>query len=228
VLDAGIDGLRVGFLDGYFREGVDKEVARAVAAAVEDFATLGAHVSEVSLPLAAAAYEATCEIMIRAEALALHEERLLAHPELFGDDVRRRLELGRNVSGVQYARAAETVRIWQAEVNEMFNQVDLLLCPTAPDPAPEIHGAETITTTQRLTRLAFPISAAELPAISLPCGFTQGGLPIGLMVVAARWCDTLPLRAGCAFQERTDWHWKRPPVPASTPNSPGSSAGNGR
>jgi len=213
-LDAGIAGARIGLLQGYFLEGLDGEVDHAVRLAADEFAALGAHVTEVSLTRAAAAYHATCEVMIRAEALAIHEERLAAHPEMFGDDVRRRLELGREVTGVEFARAAEAVRLWRAEVRELFQHVDLVVCATAPDPAPLIEGAETIATTQRLTRMAFPLSAAELPAISLPCGLTKSGLPIGVMVAAAPWRDSLTLRAGFAFQERTHWHLQRPPEPS--------------
>jgi aspartyl-tRNA(Asn)/glutamyl-tRNA(Gln) amidotransferase subunit A len=77
-------------------------------------------------------------------------------------------------------------------------------------------GAETISTTQHLTRLAFPLSAACLPAISLPCGLTRAGLPIGVQVAAAPWNDTLVLQAGISYQDRTDWHRQRPPTSGST------------
>jgi aspartyl-tRNA(Asn)/glutamyl-tRNA(Gln) amidotransferase subunit A len=210
VSDAAIDGVRIGVLGGYFAEGVDPEISASFATAADDLAALGAHVEEIVLHLAEPAYDATCLTMLRAEALAIHDERLRQQPELYGEDVRRRLELGREVSGADYARAADVVQQWRSEVRDAFERVDLLVSPSTPAVAPAIEGAETISTTQHLTRLAFPLSAARLPAISLPCGLTEAGLPIGVQVAAAPWNDTLALQAGIAYQDHTDWHRKRP------------------
>jgi aspartyl-tRNA(Asn)/glutamyl-tRNA(Gln) amidotransferase subunit A len=205
-----VEHLRIGVLGDYFADGVDTEVVNAVRRAVDDFEALGARAEEIVLPSAELAYKATCLTMIRAEALAIHADRLDRQPELFGDDVRRRLELGRQISGVDYARAADTVRQWQAEVRDAFERFDLLISPATPDVAPPILMADSLATTQRLTRLAFPLSAACLPAISLPCGNTDESLPIGIQVAAAPWNDTLVLQAGIAYQDRTDWHRRRP------------------
>jgi aspartyl-tRNA(Asn)/glutamyl-tRNA(Gln) amidotransferase subunit A len=209
-LDEGIAGIRVGVVGGYFLDGVDPDIATSVRHVADELAALGASVGDLVLPSAESAYEATCLTILRAEALAIHEERLALHPDLYGDDVRHRLELGREVSGVDFARATETVRRWQAEVREAFEQVELLVVPTTPEVAPPIESAEMIPTTQRLTRMAFPLSAAGVPAISLPCGFTDGSLPMGVQIAAAPWQDSLVLRAGVAYQEQTDWHRRRP------------------
>jgi aspartyl-tRNA(Asn)/glutamyl-tRNA(Gln) amidotransferase subunit A len=82
--------------------------------------------------------------------------------------------------------------------------------PSTPVVAPPIIETETISTTQHLTRLAFPLSAACVPAISLPCGLSAAGLPIGLQVAAAPWNDALVLQAGISYQDSTDWHRQRP------------------
>lgn len=211
VSGAGLGGVRIGVLGGYFAQDVDPEIAASVAAAVDDLAAVGAQVEEIELPSAELAYNATCLTMLRAEALAIHDERLRQRPDLYGEDVRRRLELGRQVSGVDYALAADVVQRWRSEVRNAFEHVDLLVSPSTPAVAPPIVDAETISTTQHLTRLAFPLSAACIPAISLPCGLTGAGLPIGIQVSAARWNDGLVLQAGIAYQQHTDWHRRRPP-----------------
>ena len=145
----------------------------------------------------------------------MHAERLEGEPARFGEDVRRRLELGREVSGVDAARAVAAMRAWRARMLELFDRVDLVLLPTTPGSAPPIAESEMISTTARLTRFTYPWSLAWLPACSVPCGLDGRGLPVGVQLVGAPWRDDLVLRGAAAYQDATDWHLRRPALSAS-------------
>ncbi len=202
-------GLRIGVPDTFFFDGVEPAIERAVRAAAEELARLGADVEEVSVP---GAHDAvgTANDLIRAEALSVHLDRLATAPERFGEDVRRRLELGRDVSGVDVAQAVRRMREWRVELAGVFAGVDLLLTPTTNAVAPPIATSEMIETTRRLTRFTYAWSLAGMPAASVPCGASEEGLPIGMQLAAAPWRDRTVLRAGIAFQGATDWHRRRP------------------
>jgi aspartyl-tRNA(Asn)/glutamyl-tRNA(Gln) amidotransferase subunit A len=207
------DRIRIGIPSNFFFENLDPEVDIAVREGADQLRALGADLIDVALPGAEDAYEAA-RSMVLAEALAIQEQRLIEHPELFGEDVRRRLQLGREVSGVDFARSMETVRSWCATVRDAFEAVDLILTPTTTTPAPLIASAEMIETTAMLTRLTWPWSAARTPAISLACGVTAAG-PIGLQLAARPWNESILLEASLAYQESTDWHRLRPPSPGT-------------
>jgi aspartyl-tRNA(Asn)/glutamyl-tRNA(Gln) amidotransferase subunit A len=214
-LELGMDGLRVGVPRSFYFAELDDEVERAVHAAAEVMAAVGADVDEIGLPGAAEACEATSQI-IRAEALAVHRERLEGNPEFFGEDLRRRLPLGYDVSGADYARHRQTGRAWTRTVEQAFERTDILLTPVAGTVAPRADESETIETTRRLTRLTYGWSLAGLPVLALPCGFSADGLPIGAQLTAPKWDEALLLRAGAAYQRKTDWHLREPEVASAT------------
>lgn len=213
-IEAGIAGVRIGVPREFFFDGVDPEIAGLVTAAADCLADLGAEVFELALPGAEEAYE-ICTLLIRADALALHRRRLDEQPELFGDEVRERLRLGEAVTGWEYARMVERMYEWRRDMRLRFREdVDLILTPAANAVAPPIEGAGMIATTAQLTRFTYPWSLAHLPAVSVPCGFTEAGLPVGLQLAADQYRDSLLLRAGIAYQDVTDWHRRRPPAAA--------------
>ena len=185
------------------------------ARAAEALAAVGADVHEIGLAGAADACEATSQI-IRAEALAVHRERLERDPELFAEDLRRRLPLGYDVSGADYARHRQTGRAWRRTVQQAFEWTDIILTPVAGTAAPRADESETIETTRRLTRLTYGWSLAEIPALALPCGFAADGLPIGVQLTAPKWREALLLRAGFAYQRKTDWHLREPMLESAT------------
>ena len=208
-LDAGIEGVRIARLGGFFAERVDPAVDRAVGDAADVLGRLGAELVELELPGGAKA-TANAGELIRAEALSIHLDDLNATPDSFGPDVRERLELGREVSGVDVARALAEMRAWRALLLRQFGNVDLLLTPTTIEAAPEIAGSNMLETTARLTRFTYPWSLAGLPAISVPCGHDAAGLPVGMQLIAAPWRDDTLLTAAVAYQGGTDWHTRRP------------------
>ena len=206
-------GLRIGLPAEFFFEDVEPDIEHAVRAAADRLVELGADVREVSVPGASAAVS-TANGLIRAEALSVHAERLAMEPERFGADVRRRLELGREITGVDVARALRGMREWRAEMLEVFADFDLILSPTTNAVAPPVATSEMIETTARLTRFTYAWSLAGMPAASVPCGASADGLPVGMQLAAAPWHDRVVLRAGIAYQAATDWHRRRPPLDA--------------
>jgi aspartyl-tRNA(Asn)/glutamyl-tRNA(Gln) amidotransferase subunit A len=206
-----LDGVRIGVAAGFFFEDVEPAVAANVHAAAEVLAELGAMVTAIEVPGADLAAR-DCSVLIRAEALSEHRERLEQDPGRIGEDVRRRLALGYDVTGVQVAESLSRMRRWQAQMRVIFDDVDLILSPSTPVTAPVIEGAEMIATSGRVTRVCYPWSLAGLPSIAVPCGLDEHGLPTGLQLAAASWQDSLALRVGAAYQRVTDFHRQRPPA----------------
>lgn len=210
-LELGFDGLRIGLPSAFAFENVDADIVRLVRDAAELMARSGAAVEEIDLPGAEQAVE-SCTAIIRAESYAIHRERLETQPERFGDDVRKRLLLGREISGSDYAAHRQFGRVWRRAVEDAFERVDLILSPATGTTAPPV-GSEMIETTQRLVRLTYGWSLAGLPAMSVPCGLSDTGMPVGLQLAAARFREATLLRAGAAYQLETDWHLRQPPLP---------------
>jgi aspartyl-tRNA(Asn)/glutamyl-tRNA(Gln) amidotransferase subunit A len=211
-LDAGLEGMRIGIPRNFFFDEVDADIVTLVHVAADTLADHGAELIDLDLPGAGEAIDSTTG-MIRAEAHAIHRERLRDAPELFGEDVRRRLELGAEITGAEYAAHRERARAWHRTVQHAFERVDLILAPSTGTTAPPI-GSEMIETTQRLVRLTYGWSLAGLPALSVPCGLSDAGLPVGLQLAAPRFGETALVRAGAAYQRETDWHLQEPALAA--------------
>lgn len=204
-----VRGLRVGLPAEFFLEDVEPDIEAAVRAAAEQLRELGADVRTVPVPGASDAVH-TANRLIRAEALSVHAERLATAKERFGEDVRRRLELGTEITGVEVATAIREMREWRTRMLAVFADLDVILTPTTNAVAPRIAESEMIATTARLTRFTYAWSLAGMPAVSVPCGLSRDGLPIGMQLAAAPWHDRVALRAGIAFQAATDHHRRRP------------------
>ena len=207
----GMAGVRIGIPTNYFFEDLEPEIEAHVRAAADVFADLGAEVFEVEVPGADAANQ-ICTLIIRADALALHRDRYRTQPELFGDDVRRRLRLGELVSGAEYSAMLQRMYEWRLVLRDLFAVTDLVISPTTNAVAPPILGTETelIAASDQLTRFTYAWSLGHVPAISLPCGISREGLPIGMQLGAGPWQEPLLLRAAAAYQRVTDWHLRRP------------------
>ncbi len=213
-LGGGARGMRIGIPRQFFFESLDPEVESAVRAAIGTLESLGAELSEVSLPHIAEAPAALSAMMLP-EALAYHQRWMAERAGDYGDDVRYRLELGASYSAVQYVQAQRfremIVSEWRDDV---FGSVDLLAMPTTMITAPLIEAGD-LQATFRLIRNTNPLNLLGVPAISLPCGFTQGGLPIGLQLAGRWWDEATVLRAAHAYQGATDWHTRRPRLAAN-------------
>lgn len=208
-IEEGVRGWRVAMAAGRYVEAADPQVLAAVAGAAQTFRELGARVEEVDLSWIAGLALANGQ-MTQADGAAFHRARLAEHPGWFGADVRERLEAGAALTSGGYALARRTQVEGRRRFELFFDEYDLLLLPTTPIPAPPIEGTEAVDAARRLTRFTAPFNLAGLPALSLPCGFTDGGLPIGLQLVSGHWKEAKALQAGHAFEQATEWHHRRP------------------
>ena len=151
-------------------------------------------------------------IMTQADGAAFHRDRLKEHPDWFGADVRQRLETGAKFTSTEYALARRTQAEVRRRCDNLFEEFDVLILPTTPITAPILEGENAVERARLLTRLTAPFNVTGLPALSIPCGFTSEGLPIGLQIVSRAWNESGVLRIGYSYQEATDWHRMRPSI----------------
>jgi aspartyl-tRNA(Asn)/glutamyl-tRNA(Gln) amidotransferase subunit A len=210
-IEEGVTGLRVAVAAGSYSEDAEAEVLNAVRQAAAVFESLGARVSLVDASFLREAALAN-GLMTQADGAAYHRERLAGHPEWFGADVRQRLETGRDTTSGDYSLARKTQSEMKHRLGRFFDEHDVLLLPTTPSAAPLIDGNSAVEQARRLTRFTAPFNLAGLPALSIPCGFTEGGLPIGLQIAAGAWRESTILRAGRAYEKGTNWMQRRPAI----------------
>lgn len=208
-LMGGVRGWRIALADDEFFNKGDEQVLSAVEQAAEVFAGLGAHIEKVAFP---GAYEAAKNngLMVASDAAAFHRQRLEEEGQKFGADIRQRLEAGAAYTSSDYILARRSQVVLRRRFEEFFRKYDLLLTATTPITAPPIKGLDAVEQAATLTRFTAPFNFTGLPAISLPCGMTDQGLPIGMQLVARPWGEVSLLRAAQAFEGATDWHLKHP------------------
>jgi aspartyl-tRNA(Asn)/glutamyl-tRNA(Gln) amidotransferase subunit A len=207
----------LGWPKQYFFERIDREVQNAIESAAKCFKSLGATIKEFSLPGLAHAVEPSTNIAL-AEATEYHESQgyFPAQASKYGDEVRHRLELGRKILAVDYLHALDVKREITQGFDAVFEDVDAILAPTLPIAAPRIGeeevviGGEKETVRSALVRLNRPANLTGHPAVSIPCGFTRGGLPIGLQLIGPYWSEARLLSIALAYEEQTEWHKRRP------------------
>jgi len=206
-----MEGRKVAIGSGEFIETSDPEVLNAVREAANVFEAMGCKVQKVNVDWMRDAALAN-KTMTQSDGAAVHRDRLKEHPEMFGEDIRRRLEDGAKTTSTDYVFARRA----QAEVRKrcelFFESTDLLIVPTTPIAAPTIEGHDAVEQAGRLTRFTAPFNLASLPAISIPCGFTSEGLPIGLQIISRAWADAKVLNAAYAYEQATEWHKQRPEI----------------
>ncbi|MFM8425760.1 MAG: amidase [Chloroflexota bacterium] len=203
---------KVAFAIGHFVEEVtNPEILAAVRKAADVLADLGAIVEEVNTDYLHEGALANA-IMTQADGAAFHRDRLKEHPDWFGADVRQRLETGAKFTSTEYALARRTQAEVRRRCDNLFEEFDVLILPTTPITAPILEGENAVERARLLTRLTAPFNVTGLPALSIPCGFTSEGLPIGLQIVSRAWNESGVLRIGYSYQEATDWHRMKPSI----------------
>ncbi len=208
-------GLRIGLDPEWALTGIHPEVRGAFQEALDVLKDLGARVVEVSVPGLEEGMEAALTIL-SAEAAAVHEEFLRTRPDDYQPDVRARLEKGLQVRGVDYGRARRQGELLRRQFDLLFQQVDLFATPMCAIPAPKIGqrevsiGGESVPVMAPLTRYARVFNLTGLPAITVPCGFSSEGLPLGLQLAGRAWDEVTVLRAACAYERATGWTRHRP------------------
>jgi aspartyl-tRNA(Asn)/glutamyl-tRNA(Gln) amidotransferase subunit A len=213
-IDAGVMGWRIALAAGNYFDRNDPQVSLAIQAAAQVFSELGASVDEIELAGLHTAARAN-QLIVISDAAAYHQQRLAERPQDFGQDVLMRLQSGAAVTSSEYSLAHRTQTILRRQFDAFFDNWDILLLPTTPVAAPPIVGPDAVEQARLLTRYTAPFNLTGLPAISLPCGFNDQNLPIGLQIVARTWSEAKLLRAAYAYQQATGWHLRRPVIDAS-------------
>lgn len=211
VAEGDLSGLRVGIPRGYFWEELAPAVERQATAAPALLEAAGARLQEVTLPGMPDIVAAQAVISF-AEAAAYHEPEFAARPEAYGPDVRERLEAGLTVRAVDYLRAQRVRTLAIATMNAVLREVDLLVTPATPIVATPLAGPDARALRGPLTRCTAPFNLTGLPALSVPCGFDDDGLPVGLQLVGRAFEEAVVLRAGWAVEAAAGVAGRRPPV----------------
>lgn len=206
-----VKGRKIALGIGEFIETSDGEVLKAVREAAKVFESLGCKVQEADVSWLQEAALAN-KLMTQSDGAAVHRDRLKEHPEMFGDDIRRRLEDGANTPLTDYILARRIQTEIKKKFEGFFESYDFLITPTTPISAPTIEGHDAVEQAGRLTRFTAPFNLAGLPALSLPCGFTKESLPIGLQIVSRAWGEFKVLNIGHAFEQATNWHTRMPAI----------------
>jgi aspartyl-tRNA(Asn)/glutamyl-tRNA(Gln) amidotransferase subunit A len=202
--------LRLGVPRVVFFEQIDPEIEKAVNQAIEALAKLTAGgVHDVQLP------RYPNLPMIAAEAYAYHASYLVKTPELYQPSTRARLEAGTRVTAEAYIQGRRELDRVRRAVRDVFAEVDVLITPTTPvSPATIAESADQgvpapggVALSLRNTQ---PFDIYGLPTISIPCGFTSAGMPIGLQISGPHFGEQTVLALAHAYEQATEWHKRRP------------------
>jgi Asp-tRNA(Asn)/Glu-tRNA(Gln) amidotransferase A subunit family amidase len=207
----GVAGLRIGYARRFNDDaGVGAEQAKALDAAAQVLAKLGAAIIEVDLP-PNDHFQAVARTVSHSESFAIHQDDLRRRPELYARVTRERLMLGAFVGAGQYVRAQRLRRILTARVDALFESCDALLTAVIPGPAPVLEETDT-----NPWRSPQPISSVfnvtGHPALAQPCGVAANGLPLSLQIVGRAFDEATVLRVGHAYERTAGWIAKRPAI----------------
>jgi aspartyl-tRNA(Asn)/glutamyl-tRNA(Gln) amidotransferase subunit A len=205
-LEIGFEGAGIGLPSSFYFEHVDEEVEARIREAAEIFVSSGAEVREVEIPDLWDTLKAQ-RFILAVEAYAVHEERLENEPEKFGEEARERLMEGERPRAYRYANARERGLLATDEFDRALDGVDVILTPTLPITATEIDQREVKigdyeeNVRSALTRLTGPTDLTGHPSLSLPCGETEMGLPVGLQLIGRRFDEATLYRFGHAYEK---------------------------
>jgi amidase len=225
-IDKEVRGLRIGFDLGFAQMGATPEHVAAVRVAVQALRQLGTQVIDVQVPDTADVQKAWFTIATK-EAAAAHKANFPAHADEYGPYFREFLKTGTAVSDVDYDSAVRFRKDYASRYSAVVGSIDALVCP--------VFGSFPITKKAQYGSMAdwqaamdqymsqfdpapawtiftMPVNFAGLPSLTLPCGFTKDGLPMGMELVGPRLSEATLCRIGNAYEKATDWHRRHPPV----------------
>ena len=210
-LKKSLKGVTLGVPQHHYYDGLDPEVDRAVRAALRELESQGARLEPVSLPRAGQ-LEPAYTVIIATESFGAHAARLRRQAADYGARSRRRISSGAFYSAAEYQHALQVRRLWVAELDQVLQKVDALVMPTLP------HAAFTVEV--QLQQPGPPdtswgtrqFNLSGHPALTIPCGFTRAGLPVGLQLAGKAFDEAMLFRVAHAYEEATSWHERRPAV----------------
>jgi aspartyl-tRNA(Asn)/glutamyl-tRNA(Gln) amidotransferase subunit A len=210
-------GLRIGVPREFFESPLDSQVSECFWKAIKRLAELGATVSEVSWPMYRESMAIASTIQM-VEATAYHSKMIREEGPRIYAPARLRLEAGVFISGTDYVQAQRARTLFFQKSRDLLKEVDLLAGPTVPVPAFRIGassiqvGDQKLNVVALLTQYTRPFNLNGFPAITVPCGFSDQGLPIGLQLAGRPFEEEKVLQAAYAYEQATEWHLKRPPI----------------
>jgi aspartyl-tRNA(Asn)/glutamyl-tRNA(Gln) amidotransferase subunit A len=208
-------GITIGVPTAFYVDDLDADVARVMDETVATLAREGAGIVKVELPdqrqLASAS-----QLVLAVEAAAFHKRWMIERPQDYSPQVLMRLQNGLAVPAISYLEAMR----WRGQALAAHAQatagIDAVIAPVSPMPAPTIaesdvgNSPEADAVLPRITRFTRPVNYLGLPALSVPCGFSRKGLPVGLQLIGRSFDEATLLRIGAAFQRATDFHARVP------------------
>ena len=214
---APVKGLRVGVARAPFFDLLDDDVATATDAALKTIGSLTGSMRDVVLP-------STSDINLGAEMYAYHEALFARMPGRYQIPTRRNLQNGANAKAADYVRGRWALERLRRTIDDSFTDVDVVVLPTRR------HTPRTVDASVQREETDVPrnpelentgaFNTYGVPAISVPCGVTSTGLPVGLMIAGPRFAEGRVLALARAFERATEWHTKRPPIAPDTPVPP--------
>ncbi len=209
-LNEPVSGLKLGFPERYFFENIASDIASAVDIAIGDLEGLG--LTTVAMNISEIEAQANCRNTIAfSEAASFHAHNVRSRPEDYGSDTLELFRLGLLIPASEYVTALRARGPIIKAFYKAFNDIDVMVTPATADVAPPI-GAEFLgngeTLRGGLLRMASPFNTTGFPALTLPCGFTEEGLPIGLQLVAKPGNEKLLLRLAYAYEQSHEWWLK--------------------
>jgi len=211
-----LTGVRVGVPEDFFFEALQPDVERAVGKAIEVMRELGAETIPVSLPCMPKLVEVARDLLL-VEAYAVHAGKFRERPDDFGGDLKALFEKGRELTAEQYVETQSSRHRLRRELERVFDQVNVIITPATPLTAFLIGigkvqlGGNEYDARAAATRFTREFNASGHPALTLPCGFDDQGLPIGLQIIGRLWDEAAVLHVGYAYEQATEWHRRRPP-----------------
>ena len=217
-LKQGLQGLRVGVPLDFFYDDIDPEIEAAVRAGIALMEREGASVREISMPWVSQGRKINVGVN-RPEAVSVHEEWLRKYPDQYSIEVRARLESAASIPAIEYIRAQRARRWFIEKMTHATRDVDILVTPTVPIKTPTIEecivhpGGDPIAPATNLLGIFTGVfDTTGEPSLSLNCGFTGDGMPIGMMISGKPFDEVTVLRAGAGFETAAGLVDKRPPI----------------
>jgi aspartyl-tRNA(Asn)/glutamyl-tRNA(Gln) amidotransferase subunit A len=198
--------LRIGFPRAKFYEALDPDIEAVVTQALKVLGRFTGGLTEVELPPASG----LAKTIINAEAYTFHQSHFSKHPQLYQPLTRRELQDGSQVTASAYIKARRELDRIRRIIGSVFSRVDILVTPTTPILPITIEESKTRQEDWLSARNTYPFSIYGLPGISVPCGFSQSGLPIGLQICGPRLGEPQILALAHAYEQEMEWHTRHP------------------
>ena len=213
-LESKTSSLRIGIPRAHFYEGLHPEIQSAMDTALSVLGKLTSSQHETEIP-AAHEMALTALLILKAEAYAYHREYVAKSPDLYQPETLKRIRAGAEISGADYIHARRQLDQSRRAIPKVFDTLDLVVTPTTP--IPPLTVSELLADPDQLRAKEVlaspdtrPFNLLGLPTVSIPCGFTSKGLPMGMQITGPLGGEAAVLRLAHAYEQVTEWHKRKP------------------